>query len=355
MFHKIKLLIQVIIRSYFTIKKVGIPKFNDKNSEYIIWVPYLFSKDFFANDNFQKTFAAYHFLKLSGRSVTIFFNKNIGEFYNKKIIFYGSSKYNYFGFRNYMEVIPFISKNLEEQGNIVFPSSYEASLWENKSEMHSVFENLNIRTPKTLKIDLERIVHEEIESFQYPALIKEEHSCSSRGIYKVDTPDDVYNLLKNKLLVANNKHIILQQLLEMRKDLRVILVKNNIVLHYWRVNLSEDWKPTSTGHGSKVDFETFPEQWKDWIIETFKKLNITTGAFDIAWQNDDLDSEPYILEVSPFYQPNPKPKTLENINNYGKWKKSLTYKDNYQKAVVDVIFNIQEKFIESINSKNESV
>ncbi|WP_264291210.1 hypothetical protein [Aliarcobacter butzleri] len=39
-----------------------------------------------------------------------------------------------------------------------------------------------------------------------------------------------------------------------------------------------------------------------------EKFNLDTGAFDIAWNNDDLNTEPYFLEVSPFYQPNPIPK-----------------------------------------------
>ena len=130
------------------------------------------------------------------------------------------------------------------------------------------------------------------------------------------------------------------------------MVGKSIVHFYWRINKSKEWKPTSTGQGSEVDFITFPEQWREWIVEQFQKLNITTGAFDIAWQNDDLSNIPLILEVSPFYQPNPIPKLNQNLINYGKWKKSVSLKDSYQIAMVDIIFRIQEFFVEEFINKH---
>ena len=30
----------------------------------------------------------------------------------------------------------------------------------------------------------------------------------------------------------------------MKRDLRVIIVNDEIVLHYWRINNSAEWKPT---------------------------------------------------------------------------------------------------------------
>lgn len=45
--------------------------------------------------------------------------------------------------------------------------------------------------------------------------------------------------------------------------------------------------------------------------------------------DDDLDTEPYILEVSPFYQPNPKP-YKNMVINYGDWKKTVSIQNSYQ-------------------------
>ena len=60
-----------------------------------------------------------------------------------------------------------------------------------------------------------------------------------------------------KIVDFQNK-IIVQELLNIRKDLRVIVIGNEIFLHYWRINLGGEWRPTSTGFGSKVDFINYP-------------------------------------------------------------------------------------------------
>ena len=48
--------------------------------------------------------------------------------------------------------------------------------------------------------------------------------------------------------------------INIRKDMRIIFVGSEIVLHYWRNNPSEEWRPTSTSYDSKTDFITFPDR-----------------------------------------------------------------------------------------------
>jgi len=107
--------------------------------------------------------------------------------------------------------------------------------------------------------------------------------------------------------------------------------------------MGTEWKPTSTSHGSGVDFITFPEKWRDYIISTFQKLQITTGAFDIAWQNDDLETEPYFLEVSPFYQPNPPADLTNKLFSYGQYKKMLLFSNSWDKLYVENVYSLRLK------------
>jgi hypothetical protein len=157
-------------------------------------------------------------------------------------------------------------------------------------------------------------------------------------------------LLDSEKYKIENKIIIKQELVNMRKDLRVILVGDEIVHYYWRINKSKDWKPTSTSFGSEVDFDNFPEHWRKHILDTFKKLNLTTGAFDITWQNDDLDSVPLYLEVSPVYQPNPKIEL--NGKEYAYYKKSFSPFNAYDRKFVELIFNIKQKQIQYIQNNS---
>jgi len=343
--NKFKLVFTMIVRAIHTFKKVGRVTINDTGAEYIIWIPHFFSLNFWLSDNLQKSLGAFHYLRCNDKEVSIYTRKDVGRFRNKKIIFYGSDRFDDYKYLDYVSILIFISKELEKQGNEVFPSSSEISLWENKSKMHELFSERGIRCPHSIIVNVKNVDVVGVEEFPYPALIKEEHSCSSEGIYRVNNADEAKSIISSEFIVKNNKNIILQELLEMRKDLRVILVGKKIVLHYFRINLSDEWKTTSTGSGSRVDFESFPEEWRDWIIETFSRLSMVTGAFDIAWQNDDLSTEPYILEVSPLYQPNPIPKNETDLSTYGEWKKSVRLSNSYQEAVVDVIFNIQKSFI----------
>lgn len=344
---RIKQVFSLIVRVFLTIRVTGFFSINEERADYIIWAPAFFSIRFLYGDNLQKVLFSYYHLKKSGKSVTVWVKPDVGRFYSKNIIFFGGHEYNKFNFSNYMDSLRFITKNLELQGNNVFPNSDEVMFWENKAYMHRKFELLGIRTPETKILNLDS-VFPRFEKNAYPLLVKEEHSCSAFGIHKIKNFEELRVLVSNSDFKKNNKNLIIQELLNMRRDLRVILVDEEIVLHYWRINLSDDWKPTSTGYGSRVDFDFFPDDWKDWIVGQFKKLNIRTGAFDIAWQNDDLTTEPYILEVSTFYQPNPKPKSIKDLNSYGNWKKSVRIFDSYQSGMVDVIFRIQEVFVKKL-------
>ncbi|PWH19829.1 MAG: hypothetical protein DDG59_01820 [Anaerolineae bacterium] len=218
--------------------------------------------------------------------------------------------------------------------------------------MHQIFSERGIHTPNTQVIPLSEVTTK--MTTDYPVLVKEEHSCSSMGLHLLSKAEDFENLLSDQEFRKKNQKVVIQALLNIRKDLRVILVGNEIIWHYWRINPSESWRPTATGYGSRVDFNNFPEKWRQWILEQFSRLGLTTGAFDIAWENDDLESEPYILEVSPVYQPNPKPKFEKNLQNYGKWKKSITLSDNYHQAYIDLEFQIQSKLTDELVRKWEN-
>lgn len=350
---RLSLYFSLFIKIGFTLSRARYVNFN-KNSDFIIWVPDFFSRKFIASDNFVRVMATFSYLKELELDVTVYTKKNIGAINNKKIIFFGSKFYNIYGFEDYVDIIRHISNMLEQQGNFVFPSEREARLWENKDHMHILFEKLDIRSPKSLIVDLSNITSAELQKLKYPLLLKEVHSCSANGVHKINNFEDLSMFINFENASFNNSKIILQELLNIRRDLRVICVGDEIVWHYWRINLAKEWKPTSTGYGSSVDFKSFPEQWRAWILEAFKKLNITTGAFDIAWDNDDLSQEPYILEVSPFYQPNPMPTNDNDLKNYGIWKKSPKLFGGYPIEFVKIVFQIQKQFVDAYlkNSNN---
>lgn len=333
-----------IIRFWFSITKVNWIKFikNYSSREGIVVVIPGIIKNYFINSLELDILNIAALLK-NNQKVKIFFGKDFTKFSGRKICYNPSQLLNPDSEKSNAEYIAEAVTAAEEKGNHVFLSSYEIQFWENKEFMHRKFEELNIRTPKTVIYDT--VLQPEINELKFPLLIKELHSHASLGVHKCESATHLQSLLSDENFRKKNPKIILQELLNIRKDLRVILSGDEILLHYWRINLGSEWKPTSTSHGSGVDFISFPEQWREYIITAFKKLNLTTGAFDVAWQNDDLNNEPYILEVSPSYQPNPPINLRDKKYSYGEFKKKLLFTESWDKLYIDCAFSIRSKVL----------
>lgn len=327
-----------IIKIMVTVKWFKIWNAYNPKADVVLWIP-SGSFRYFGTDAFIWDTATLAGLLQEKIAFRIIYGKKIGKCYDKKIFFSLSHAYNVYGFSDYTDILLHITRQLELQGNQVFPKHDEIIFWENKAYMHRAFSSAKVNEPHT-KIfkNFEALLGSEVT---FPFLIKAEHSCSSEGLYKIASWSDLADLISNEKFVRENKNIIAQELIHMRKDLRVILVGEDIVLHYWRINPDKEWRPTSTSYGSKVDFDFFPEQWRAHIINTFKSLNLTTGAFDITWENDDLNTEPIYLEVSPFYQPNPKIEPGKKA--YGYYKEHFSLSNSWDSKYVDVVFKIKQK------------
>ena len=318
----------------------------NNQSKNIIWIFPLFPK------NIKMYLRSYMFLFDMAMVRAFLMNKKDFHIIAGKEKIKNSKKKNIFFNCNYFLKNLYVegdhSKNtihivhLLEKRNNVFPTSKEAMMWENKTYMHKQFELLNINTPFTVICNSREQVVE--NKMNYPFLIKEVHSAGSKGLHKISSKRKLETML-NTLDENQSYPILVQELIDMSMDLRVIIIGNKIVLHYWRKNIYDDWMPTSTCHGSVVKFDNFPEKWRGYIMEAHKKLGLSTSAFDITWRNDNLNTEPYILEVSPAYMPNPiPPKKFKKIP-YFQYKKYVFIKKPYYKEYIKIAFTLKEKLI----------
>ncbi len=338
-----------LYRIYYVFGKMlkGFPSINNLQADCLIWSYDFFTPRYFYSDLFINDMGIYAALKSKGHTVSVYTKRDIGRVTNRSIFINVDVKRNPYRFFNYVRFQQNLFELLEEQNNSVYCSSKEVAYWENKKFMYEQFHKLGIRTPPTQIYPIDEIQYEHI---RYPVLVKEDHSCSSQGIHLISCREELDRLLSDLSFRERNRWLILQKMLSIHKDLRVILVGDEIVLAYWRINPNKEWKPTATIYGSYLDFSNFPTQWEEWIISQFKRSGLTTGAFDIAWENDDLNTEPYILELSPYYQPNPAPPPgFERLGlTYGQWKKSLTPAINYHAEFIKLVFTIKQRYIDYI-------
>ena len=155
-------------------------------------------------------------------------------YFNLSNLFYSNNANNYI--KNLHEFQRLIVSN----GNIIIPSEYDSLFWENKVFMHSKFLELNISHPKTLFFTNGDLLPKS-PNINFPALYKPANSSGSLGIIKLSSLDEYRKII----LDPPNNDFLVQELVEMRRDLRLIFIGNELVLHYWRINKTENWLPTS--------------------------------------------------------------------------------------------------------------
>ena len=343
-------LIKRFFRIYFLFTRVNFFlffKFYSKNSKNVVWILNHNIK-YWGSDKCIWDFATISYFIENHVSFKIKFGTDIGKINNSNIFFTLNETYNLFKFNNYNNSLLFIANELEIQNNTLFPKKNELIFWENKIYMHKKFNDLDIKSPKTFI----KSIDDKTIDLQFPFLLKEPHSCASKGVHLITNQQEYFLLINDIKFKFNNNEFLLQELIPMRKDLRVIIVNNEIVSYYWRINKSDTWKPTSTSYGSDVDFNNFPTIWKDLIFENINKLNLTAGAFDITWYNDDITTEPYFLEVSPVFQPNPKIGYIEDTP-YASYKNSIRLYNSWEYNYINIIFKIKDLYLKTFISEFE--
>lgn len=236
------------------------------------------------------------------------------------------------------------------RSNTLVPHQRDSKYWENKLFMYRQFVKLDIPHPKSVLVDSNGTIPE-VNELQFPLLFKPAHSCASKGIEKLDSREQFEELLET----TQYREFILQEWIDMRRDLRLIYIGDELVVHYWRINNKSEWKPTSTSHGSTVDFNSLPDKWMPFIFDQYKKLGLTTGAFDITWRNDDLSTKPLFLEVSPSYLPNPAPVGKFSNLPYSEFKKCLFGRDAHYKHYADLVYATKKQLINAYEAKVNTI
>ncbi len=321
----------------------------DADAETVLWIHHRYPQSWRSyllhGDGIVKDLALAMALAKSGTRFQILTANNISDQHARRI-YYSIDRYNPLQASNYAAGLDAALTQLAEQQNLLFPSVDEARWWENKIYMHQRFEQLGINSPRTEIADLHTTFEDLHARFGSRFLIKEPQSCNSVGVHLVDGNASFLDTIAALGSSAVDQYLV-QELVDMHQDLRCTIIGGEIVHHYFRINLGEEWRPTSTRRGSRADFETFPEHSRAAIVEAANKTGLRSCAFDICWAGDDLTSAPIFLEVSPAFSPNPPPPPGWGDKSYASFKEVLTGPDSYPRAQVKIIFDLHEKILDA--------
>ena len=326
-----------------SIQKIGITRFihrYDRSAENIVlFFPRSFKDlfNYFSRAWILHDLSIIYFLVKSDRNFCIKRCKDFGKIRQKNIFYQFTYFTNTYNFEDHSNYSYFLLKKLEENSCILHPKAEEILYWENKVFMHKEFERLNIKCPRTTIVDFNSDLSNIEHSF--PVLIKEPYSNHSKGIYLIKSLDELIS--KASVIFSYSNSFLVQDLVNMTKDSRTVVVNGQIVYHYWRTKeKSNEFKTTSTSNGSKLDFSEHTEKNKEIIIDYTKKLGLSQAAYDITFENDDENNTPIVLEVSSSFLPNPIPKGKLLNSPYKNFKnKPIIFGKERAKQMLNFKFN----------------
>jgi hypothetical protein len=226
------------------------------------------------------------------------------------------------------------ASGLERQGNHLFCSSDETLYWENKAYMHDRLAELGIPTPRT-----EVVTADSRGSLAYdfePMVLKEEHSAGSAGIHYFAKATEARAFVANYRFRPRESLIMQEVVRGATRDLRLTIVGDEMIRSatYWRTKRtattsSTPWTTTATTYGSVVEHGNVPEPVVRFGVDSLRQLGLRTAGIDLMWVDDDLSGQPLLLELSPYYQPNPpKPERYADWT-YNRYKSRPLVADGY--------------------------
>ncbi|WP_396129565.1 RimK family alpha-L-glutamate ligase [Exiguobacterium mexicanum] len=145
------------------------------------------------------------------------------------------------------------------------------------------------RIPKTLiygknPYTIERV----LEEFEYPFVAKTAKSSMGQGVWLIKNEQD--------WLTYVDKHdtFYVQQYIPNDRDLRIIVIGEEVVGSYWRVS---DSFLNNVAEGAHFSYDDIPDDVVAEVLDIAKTLHINHAAFDVIV----ADGEFYILEFNVFF------------------------------------------------------
>ena len=128
----------------------------------------------------------------------------------------------------------------------------------------------------------------------YPVIVKQTRSGQGAHVYKVDSPDQLNDLIvKLENEGKSAKSFILQEFIEYEHDLRVLVIGER-VFAMKRIPRDGDFR-ANFSLGGTVELFDLQKKDKELAIEALKAVGMTVGGVDILIDKND---ERYVLEVN---------------------------------------------------------
>lgn len=177
----------------------------------------------------------------------------------------------------------------------IFPSLAAFLLGHDKVEMTRGFLSIAPRhVPETLILSLTpENAALAWEAMSLPFVAKIPKSSMGHGVFLIDSRKAWREYL------ALTPAIYAQEYLPIDRDLRIVIVGNQVMGGFWRLQSGHGFH-NNLSQGGQIDFSPVPESAQALVLRLAGELGINHGGFDIAMVGD----HPYVLEFNRLFGSN---------------------------------------------------
>ena len=185
----------------------------------------------------------------------------------------------------------FYADLFDAMGKITFPSYHTYKCVQDKIKQTALFNLLGIRHPHTRVYYGKRQKKTITEDFQYPFIAKVPRgSAMGRGVFLITDEDG----LQQYLDITHPAYI--QQYLPIDRDIRVVVIGEDVVHAYWRVNPAGDFR-SNVAVGGRIVLDSIPDQAISLARETARKCGWNDVGIDICCH----EGQYFVLEANMKY------------------------------------------------------
>ena len=164
---------------------------------------------------------------------------------------------------------------------------------DNKMSAYTAFERNNIQTPRTSLVNNEKSIidaHGRIGG-KFPVIIKTLTGTQGIGVSKVDSMESMMSVIQS--LWKFNAPLIIQEFLEIKFDVRTIVLNGRIVASTKRIKPEKDFR--SNRHmGAKTEPYILSKEEKSEVLAAAR----ATGAYMVGVDHALVNGEIYVLECN---------------------------------------------------------
>lgn len=193
-----------------------------------------------------------------------------------------------------------------ENMGLPFQGSYKSvSILQDKSLFRKFLEENGFNVPKAKGYDNPSSAYEDLDYYNWPVIVKPVDSAGSKGVTKVNSPEDLPEAIEIALKESHNGHYIIEDFLEKAgnsSDSDCFSINGKLVYcsfsdQLFDENAENPYTPSAYIWPSTIPQESQKELYSE-LQRLITLLDLKTGIYNIETRLCK-DGKSYIMEVSP--------------------------------------------------------